>query len=102
MITNALRMVPDTVKGFKFLNKMRVHMTSYAAEAETENDEKNINKIDYPRLTLQRNIIVPVDSYQDNPDLKRKRTIQFSQKAISDDCKGPTDSNVRKFHKKFR
>ena len=102
MITNALRMIPECVKGFKFLNKMKVHMTSYAAEAENENNEKNIDQIDYPQLTLQRNIIVPVDSYQDNPDLKRKRTIQFSQKTDDQNCKGLTDSNVRKFHKKFR
>ena len=98
MITNALRMTPEQVKGFQFLNKMRIHMTSYKAEAE--NDElENTKKVEYPRLTSQRNVIIPSDSFQDQQCFKRKRKMAVSYKSADDDI-GPCDK-VRRFHKKF-
>ena len=99
MITSALRMTPESVKGFKFLSNMKVHMTSYKAEAENDELEKT-KKVEYPSLSMQRNVIIPSDSFQDQQCPKRKRKMAVSYKSAGDVNIGSCDQ-VRKFHKNF-
>ena len=96
-ISNALRMTPSSVKGFHFLSKMKVHMTSY--EAEPEDEAGNANEIEYPILTPQKRIVIPSNSLQDQQSRKRKRSNTFPGKV--DSTKEVSSSNVRRFTKKF-
>ena len=100
MICNALRMLPVSVKGFKFLTMMKVHMTSY--EAEADEDDTNY-ETDYPTLFSQRVVIMPLDAPQDKPTKKRKRNLMKAAmkdtELVLDAISG--ESQVRKYHKKF-
>ena len=102
MISNALRMTPESVKGFKFLSKMKVHMKSYRAEPEQDKDEAS-KKIEYPSLTQQKHVIIPSDSVQDMQSLKRKRALSVPEKteSLGAVLRGST-SDVRQYHKKFK
>ena len=98
MMCNALRMVPDSVKGFKFLTKMKVHMKSY--EAETIDTEEQ-SESEYTSLFEQRSVISPLDAPQDIATKKRKRSTFKKLKDIDPLVVMTGDDNVRKFHKKF-
>ena len=98
MLCDALRMVPDMVKGFKFLTMMKTHMKSYAAE---ESDGQAEFETEYPSLFLQRSIISPMNAPQDKPSKKRKKSSKNISKETNTTYYMPGDSNVRKFHKKF-
>ena len=98
MMCNALRMVPDSVKGFKFLTKMKVHMKSYEAESV---DEEDSLKTEYTSLFIQRGVISPMNAPQDIPNKKRKRSSTKKLDETDALLVMAGDSNVRKFHKKF-
>ena len=99
-IINALRMTPNIVKGFKFLSKMKVHMTSY--EAEHEDDNGITNTLEYPSLTTQKRIVLPSNSVQDILSKKRKRLNSVPDKPeMSYESMKNATSNVRRFTKKF-
>ena len=97
MMSNALRMVPESVKGFKFLSLMKVHMKSYEAEAE---DEEGHFETEYPSLFLQRKLIMPIDAPQDKQSKKRKRSVMNIKEKDKNYCM-IDEIGVRKFHKKF-
>ena len=98
-ISNALRLTPEMVKGFRFLSLMKVHMTSYSAETEDEGADSM--KIDYPTLTEQKRVIIPSDSLQDRIPLKRKRGVVLQGRTLTHPSIQESTSNVRKFHRKF-
>ena len=99
MLCNALRMLPESVKGFKFLTLLKVHMKSYEAE---EDEEKPNCETEYPSLFLQRNIILSLDAPQDKPSKKRKRSIIKKANEIGSVFSTKIgESDVRKYHKKF-
>ena len=93
-------MTPNIVKGFKFLSKMKVHMTSY--EAEHEDDNGITNTLEYPSLTTQKRIVLPSNSVQDILSKKRKRlnSVPDKPEMTYESMKNAT-SNVRRFTKKF-
>ena len=92
MITNALRLLPDHVKGFSFLKHLNIHMTSY-----TYKPDKNHCKYAYPQVKKNDNskVIHPVDSEFDYQKNKR-RTGPTRLKEVSVDT-----GSVRKYFKKF-
>ena len=93
MLCNALRMTPYSVKGFKFLSMMKVHMTSYTAE-ETESFSES--DLQYPDVFPRRLMIIPVNSFQDYPRRKRRPTLKFNPSVLESES-----GQVRKFVKKF-
>ena len=98
MMCNALRMVPDSVKGFKFLTKMKVHMKSYEAES---NDKEESFQTEYTSLFMQRGVISPLNAPQDIASKKRKRSSLKKIEETDALLVMAGDSNVRKFHKRF-
>ena len=78
---------------------MKMHMRSYAAET----NEEHLSETDYPALCFTRDTITPLDSPQDKPSSKRKRSLQLLARKDYDEhlLTIVDDSNVRKFHKKF-
>ena len=99
MITNALRLTPTNVKGFSFLAKLGMHMTSYSNDTSEEGDTMD----KYPKLTRNTDLH-PKDSTFDKNQKKHKRKISIRDvenrfSAVSYD--NEPDGNVRKFHKKF-
>ena len=74
MITNALRLVPVSVKGFSFLKCLKLHMTSYTDKSEDGQD----NKPSYPlvRKKVYDLIVRPVDSEFDKK-IRKKRKLNF-------------------------
>ena len=98
MISNALRMTSESVKGFKFLSKLKVHMTSYAA---TDSEEVKQTKLGYPNLTKQKNVLIPYDSPQDHHSSKRRRLFAIQKTDAVKEALTSSSSNVRKYHRKF-
>ena len=99
MLTNALRLLPNSVKGFSFLAGLKIHMTSYKSDA-FENDE-DLDVV-YPELH-EKGDIHPKDSLFD-----KKRGKPRSKQARKVDEMIPVsgssvvfDGNVRKYHKRF-
>ena len=100
MITNALRLLPVSVKGFSFLKCLKLHMTSYT---DKNDDQKDPSKPKYPRITskLQNQSICPMDSQFDKKTGK-KRKISLREKDSSyPSLSGNSGGAVRKFHRKF-
>ena len=93
MLCNALRMTPYSVKGFKFLSMMKVHMTSYTAE---ETERFNESDLQYPDVFHRRLMIIPVNSFQDYPRRKRRPILKFNPSVLESES-----GQVRKFVKKF-
>ena len=98
MITNALRLVPVSVKGFSFLKCLKLHMTSYTDKSEDGQD----NKPSYPlvRKKVYDLIVRPVDSEFDKKR-RKKRKLNLRQKESDGNLPRSSEGNVRKFHKKF-
>ena len=97
MLTNALRLLPPTVRGFQFLNHLKQHMKSYKPDDFVTSDGNS--DMLYPVLRKFDGNIFPSDSIFDKPRrVRRKRTL-YNPKALpqSDSASG----DVRKFHKKF-
>ena len=99
MITNALRLIPVSVKGFSFLECLKLHMTSYTEKSE---EDENIRNPIYPLLTKEvvKKVITPVDSEFDKKSVK-KRKIVFREKRCDKTVIGSSDGAVRKFFKTF-
>lgn len=99
MITNALRLIPVSVKGFSFLKCLKLHMTSYTEKSEEDED---ISNPIYPSLTKEvvKKVITPVDSEFDKKSVK-KRKIVFREKKSDKTLVGSSDGAVRKFFKTF-
>jgi hypothetical protein len=99
MITNALRMIPVSVKGFSFIKCLKLHMTSYTEKSEDDADQ---NKPNYPSITCKVNnqTVCPMDSEFDQKTGK-KRKISLIQKDNYTTLSGNNQGAVRKFHKKF-
>ena len=97
MITNALRMLPNHVKGFSFLGQLNLHMSSYSDKQDEVMD--SILEV-YPRLKVKDkalNKIIPVDSNFDQQRSTRKRRALRMKHVVMDSGTGA----VRKFSKKF-
>ena len=97
IITNSLRLLPVSVKGFSFLGMLKLHMTSYKADEE-DSEWLNIAP-SYPVIFKRKGDILPQDSSFDaKRDKKRKlnfREVVREANAVN------VCSNVRKFVKKF-
>ena len=97
-ITNALRLVPQSVKGFSFLAHLKTHMKSYSAEASSESQKF----VRYPRLVINKEgSFVPVDSSFDQKSSKKRKTLSYSKMVQTDVNTIISDGEVRKHHKKF-
>ena len=99
-ITNALRLVPDSVKGFSFLAELKSHMTSYTAVASSA----PAKLVEYPKIFINKECsFVPCDSNFDEKSLKNKKRKMPSFNTISETSVSSisSDGAVRKFHKKF-
>ena len=93
MITNALRLLPDHVKGFSFLRHLNLHMSSYICK-----QEMNLGEYSYPQVKIggkYSNVIHPVDSEFDKQKKKRKTPPARIREVIAD------TGSVRKYFKKF-
>ena len=100
-LTNALRLVPNNVKGFSFLKHLKVHMTSYSVEANSELEQQQEK---YPKLEVHRRSFCsfhPVDSNFDRPNSRKRKTLSDSKMVQMDVNCLITDGEVRKHHKKF-
>jgi hypothetical protein len=97
MITNALRLTPISVKGFSFLAKLGMHMTSYKSDEYEEQDTLDEK---YPKL----NRIIDIHPKNSTFEKKQKRKINIKDvetRFAASASSGESDGNVRKFHKKF-
>ena len=103
-LTNALRMIPDSVKGFSFLAHLKTHMKSYTAEKEDSNSKMSTR---YPKLLFNLECsFVPNDSNFDSQDSKKRKTLSANKmlKPYFDSRTfegSSADGSVRKYHKKF-
>ena len=97
MITNSLRLIPISVKGFSFLGELKQHMTSY--NSYSDEDEGYLEAISYPIISKWKDIILPRNSPFDI-DKKKKRKIYLPDKDTTGSCVS-SNSNVRKFTRKF-
>ena len=97
MITNALRLIPVSLKGFSFLANLGQHMTSYRNEKyEDENPDGYI--LNYPELHRYLGLeIHPQNSVFDMEQRKYKRKQIMEPRILT----GESDGSVRKFWKKF-
>ena len=102
-LTNALRMIPDSVKGFSFLAHLKTHMKSYTADKDNQESQ---NSRMYPKLLINLECsFVPEDSSFDRQSFKKRKTLSSNKinpnmDSIISDC-STFDGSVRKFHKKF-
>ena len=96
MITNALRVMPISVKGFSFLAALGRHMTSYSNDVPDEVEKQD----QYPKLMIN-NTIIPQNSSFDKQQKKYKRKISMKNAGNRGTSENRTDGNVRKYHKKF-
>ena len=98
-ITNALRLVPDDVKGFSFLKHLKVHMKSYSVE---DNSELQQQQKRYPKLEAHSVCSFhPADSNFDRPNSRKRKTLSDSKMVQMDVNCLITEGEVRKHHKKF-
>ena len=96
-ITNALRMLPVSVKGFSFLKYLKVHMKSYT---DKDDDEQTAKKSRYPIITSfeRKKVVHPIDSEFDKKEgTKRKKCENLRETKQTTG----SDGGVRKFHRKF-
>ena len=98
MITNAMRLLPEKVRGFKFLTQLKQHMKSYKPDDIAPSGILGRNA--YPSLNAFEGKVFPLDSDFDNPILGRKRKLSFKPSDFSSDSDS-AGGNVRKFHTKF-
>ena len=99
MVTNATRLVPSHVKGFKFLGKLGAHMQSYAATTEDEGDDDE-SMTRYPSLKANSIVIHVENSPFDVCTSKRKAVHGTISSGKEKDVEGD-DINPRKYVKKF-
>ena len=92
-LSNALRLLPLKIRGFKFLGNLKRHMTSYKPD-EFEDNEVPLT---YPKVKLSDGSIRPADSSFDKKT-KISKPIREKIRTISE---GSFDGNVRKYHKKM-
>ena len=91
-ISNALRLLPLKVRGFKFLQGLKMHMKSYNPD---DHEVGTREKLSYPKLKLSSGIVQPQNSSFDRFSKKRKRKFtDFAQESSHGD-------DVRIFHEKF-
>ena len=96
-LTNALRLTPQAVRGFKFLNQLRQHMKSYKPD-DFDDSELVIDR-NYPALKAINRDIHPSNALFDIPKKKKKKRILFdSERQPHIDDAG---DKVRKFTRKF-
>ena len=96
-ITNSLRLLPESIKGFSFLKHLNVHMKSYL---ECEDTNSGSDSICYPQVkSLQSSqlVILPKDSAFDMKTSK-KRKIDRTARLTGGNL---YDGAVRKYHRKF-
>ena len=94
MITNAMRLLPEKVRGFKFLTQLKQHMKSYKPDDIAPSGILGRNA--FPSL----NEFFPLDSDFDKPIVGRKRKLSFKPSDFSSDSDSAV-GNVPKFHTKF-
>ena len=95
-ITNSLRLLPDSVKGFSFLRHLNVHMKSYL---DTNDDDSGCSS-NYPQLKSHhpaRLVVVPLDSPFDAIKSKKRKVYQNTRTTEAN----MFDGAVRKYHRKF-
>ena len=95
MLTNAMRLLPEKVRGFKFLTQLKQHMKSYKPDDIVPSGALGNA---YPSLNVFEGKVFPIDSDFDKPILVRKRKNVYKP---SEYCSDSTRGNVRKFHTKF-
>ena len=97
-LTNSLRLMPNSVKGFSFLKYLNVHMKSYCVRIEDYEHLKQ--EVVYPKLKKTPRaglVIVPIDSMFDTKNSKKRKLYRNAK--VSEDAL--FTGNVRKFHRKF-
>ena len=98
-LTNALRLVPNAARGFKFLSHLKQHMKSYKPDDFEEPEDVKDRK--YPTLNKIEAHIFPQNSLFDKPQRsRRKRLLVSAKKQLLYETTGDVDK-VRKYHKKF-
>ena len=98
-LTNALRLTPKSVKGFSFLARLGVHMTSYLND-EVQGGE-DLDE-EYPQLHGKRDIHPRDSPFDRKPSRPRRSNIIVNDKMFPASASIVTfDGNVRKYHKKF-
>ena len=98
MMTNATRLLPDLLKGFRFLGKLSVHMKSYTVSSD---DELEIaESVVYPTVHANRIVIRPYNSPFDAVPCKRK-PVHTTITRNKDKEEELLDVNPRKYLKKF-
>ena len=95
-LTSALRLVPQDVRGFKFLSQLRQHMKSY--KPDDFEDPEIATGIDYPSLKAINAKILPSNSLFDMVKGPRKKRAYQLKEPVHVESAG---ANVRKYHKKF-
>ena len=100
MITNALKLIPISVKGFSFLKFLKLHMTSYTEKSD--DNKPGVCKPLYPSISCwdQKRTLEPLDSEFDRK-VGKKRKFSFTLKETQPLPSGSSDGAVRKFHRKF-
>ena len=94
-LSNALRLLPSKVRGFKFLGNLKRHMKSYRPDdLEETSDESN----HYPNVFKSRCIVTSIDSCFDKTRSGRKRSAE--EPRLTPDERS-FDGNVRKYFKKL-
>ena len=97
-LSNALRLLPSKVRGFKFLGNLRRHMKSYSPDdVEDTSDQKLL----YPSVFHSKCIVRSSNSCFDKIQLGKKRTFGESQPRLASEEKS-FDGNVRKYFKKVK
>ena len=98
-ITNALRLVPDSVKGFSFLAHLKMHMSSYSENSDS--DSKSQVKR-YPNLKISSGCsFLPMDSNFDRQGSRKRKTLSYPKMFEIDVNTLISEGEVRKHHKKF-
>ena len=97
MITNSLRLTPVSIKGFKFLTNLKLHMTSYSGD----DDDYEVFS-DYPILSeYSGGAIIPKNSNFDLHGRKRKNTLRDTEFQAKSSRNQMFEGEVRRFVKKF-
>ena len=91
-LSNALRLLPQKVRGFVFLGKLNMHMKSY----KPDDFECKESEVSYPCVSASKGKIELKNSSFDIPTHKTRKL-----KPLRASSQDDFDGNVRKWHKKF-
>ena len=97
-LTNALRLLPNSIKGFSFLGRLNTHMKSYSANV----DPSTTSVSRYPRLIVNNTCkICPRNSEFDNFGTRKRKTMSSCKMLNLYVNSLLSEGEVRKHHKKF-